>query len=249
MILNGCFFSEHLFRIVLTHILARATNGAMALDTVFVIEPRKRELANRAALKKLSPRSERRYLARRLQILRATGKMLRMQSFSDMKMRDIAAAADLSPANLYNYFKGKHELLFFCQDNSLDRMLAALRTARSAKASAAEKLRLVIESHLRCVLDDVEGSAAHRQTDKPSALPEDPKELELPEGARLRSLQLKSTGSSSAPINRKARSLRRGRSAINCDRNSVRGIHGVRCRTRHSSHPGSFELERAVVQP
>ncbi len=40
--------------------------------------------------------------------------------------------------------------------------------------------------------DTAEGSAAHRQTDKPSALPEDPKELELPEGARLRSLQLES---------------------------------------------------------
>ncbi len=100
-------------------------------------------------------------MARRLQILRAAGKMFRMQSFADMKMRDIAAAADISPANLYNYFKGKHELLFFCQDNSLDRMLAALRSARSAKGGAAEKLRLVIDSHLRCVLDEVEGSAAH----------------------------------------------------------------------------------------
>jgi AcrR family transcriptional regulator len=111
--------------------------------------------------KKDSSRAERRYVARRLQILRAVGKMFRMQSFSDMKMRDIAAAADLSPANLYNYFKGKHDLLFFCQDNSLDRMLAALRTARYSKVSAAEKLRMVIESHLRCVLDEVEGSAAH----------------------------------------------------------------------------------------
>ncbi len=40
--------------------------------------------------------------------------------------------------------------------------------------------------------DTVAGSATHRQMDKPSALPEDPKELELPEGARLRSLQLES---------------------------------------------------------
>ena len=40
--------------------------------------------------------------------------------------------------------------------------------------------------------DTVAGSATHRQVDKPSALPEDPKELELPEGARLRSLQLES---------------------------------------------------------
>jgi CRISPR-associated protein Cas1 len=40
--------------------------------------------------------------------------------------------------------------------------------------------------------DTVEGSAKHRQVDKPSALPEAPKELELPEGVRLRSLQLES---------------------------------------------------------
>jgi len=79
-------------------------------------------------------------------------------------MRDIAAAADLSPANLYNYFKGKDELLFFCQDNSLDRMLGALKNARTLKGGAAEKLKLVIESHLRCVLDEVEGSAAHLLT-------------------------------------------------------------------------------------
>lgn len=83
-------------------------------------------------------------------------------------MRDIAEAAELSPANLYNYFQGKHEILFFCQDNSLDRMIAALEKARRMRASAAERLRFVIVSHLRCVLDEVEGSAAHLLT---SALP------------------------------------------------------------------------------
>jgi AcrR family transcriptional regulator len=83
-------------------------------------------------------------------------------------MRDIAAAAALSPANLYNYFAGKHEILYFCQDNSLDRMIAALDKARRMRASAASKLRLVIASHLRCVLDEVEGSAAHLLTALPS---------------------------------------------------------------------------------
>jgi len=83
-------------------------------------------------------------------------------------MRDIAAAAELSPANLYNYFQGKHDLLFFCQDNSLDRMIAALDKARRMRASVATKLRMVIVSHLRCVLDEVEGSAAHLLT---TALP------------------------------------------------------------------------------
>jgi len=83
-------------------------------------------------------------------------------------MRDIAEAAALSPANLYNYFRGKHDLLFFCQDNTLDRLLAALEEARRKRISAAAKLRLVIFSHLRCVLDEVEGSAAHLLT---TALP------------------------------------------------------------------------------
>jgi len=109
-------------------------------------------------------RAERRYLARRLEILRAAGKQFRVSGFAETGMRDIAAAADLSPANLYNYFRGKHEILFFCQDVSLDRLLAALEKARRLRAGAAEKLRMVIVSHLRCVLDEVEGSAAHLLT-------------------------------------------------------------------------------------
>src|SRR6266480_2080753 len=110
----------------------------------------------------------RRYLARRLEILRAAGREFRVRGFAETGMRDIAAAAALSPANLYNYFRGKHEILFFCQDNSLDRMIAALDKARRMRTSAATKLRMVIVSHLRCVLDEVEGSAAHLLT---TALP------------------------------------------------------------------------------
>jgi AcrR family transcriptional regulator len=115
-----------------------------------------------------SGRQRRRYLARRLEILRAAGRQFRLRGFVETGMRDIAEAAELSPANLYNYFQGKHEILFFCQDSSLDRMLAALEKARRTKTSATAKLRAVIVSHLRCLLDEVEGSAAHLLT---SALP------------------------------------------------------------------------------
>jgi AcrR family transcriptional regulator len=113
-------------------------------------------------------RRQRRYQARRLEILRAAGREFRSRGFMETGMRGIAEAAELSPANLYNYFQGKHEILFFCQDSSLDRMIASLEKARRVKTGAAARVRLVIVSHLRCLLDEVEGSAAHLLT---NALP------------------------------------------------------------------------------
>jgi AcrR family transcriptional regulator len=128
-------------------------------------------LANTRAKTGGNGRSQLRYNARRLEILRAAGREFRTRGFTETGMREIAAAAALSPGNLYNYFQGKHEILFFCQDNSLDRLIASLEDARQLRMSAAERLRLVIVAHLRCVLDEVEGSAAHLlQTSLPQRL-------------------------------------------------------------------------------
>src|SRR5947208_16308255 len=43
-------------------------------------------------------------------------------------------------------------------------MIDDLEYARCVRTSAAIKLRMIIVSHLRCVLDEVEGSAAHLLT-------------------------------------------------------------------------------------
>ncbi len=144
------------------------TREANRLCSLLSFDCWRMKLSNNQAKSQRNGHLKRRYLARRLEILRAAGREFRVRGFAETGMRDIAAAADLSPANLYNYFRGKHDILFFCQDNSLDRMIAALDKARRIRTSAATKLRMVIVSHLRCVLDEVEGSAAHLLT---TALP------------------------------------------------------------------------------
>src|SRR5712672_2074835 len=84
-------------------------------------------LAHRRPFTAGNRRRRRRRLARRFEILRAAGREFRARGFFETGMRDIAAASDLSPANLYNYFRGKHEILFFCQDTALDHLLGALQ--------------------------------------------------------------------------------------------------------------------------
>jgi AcrR family transcriptional regulator len=96
-------------------------------------------------------------------ILRAAAQLFRERGFADTGMRDIAEAADLSAANLYHYFDGKHDLLFYCQDRALDRMLEAATAARRKFSSATERLQFVFTAHLRTVLDDIEGATAHLQ--------------------------------------------------------------------------------------
>ncbi len=103
--------------------------------------------------------------ARRLEILRAAGRVFRARGFAVAGMRDIALAADLSSANLYHYFRGKDEILFYCQDASLDRLLEQLETATRASGPVLDRLRTLAVEHVVCLLDEAYGFAAHMEVD------------------------------------------------------------------------------------
>ena len=98
-------------------------------------------------------------------ILRAAAGVFRQRGFAATGMREIAEAADLSPGNLYYYFASKHQLLYFCQNHSLDRLLETARALRAARLAPAERLRRVVRGHLACVLDELDGAAAHTEVD------------------------------------------------------------------------------------
>ena len=112
-----------------------------------------------------SERIRRKSEARRLDILRAAARVFRRSGVAAAGMREIAEEADLSPGNLYYYFAGKDELLFFCQDRTLDRMLAAAEAARASAVPVKDQLRAVILAHLHYTLDELEGATAHLEID------------------------------------------------------------------------------------
>lgn len=110
-------------------------------------------------------RLQRRADARRLEILRAAARVFRERGFAAAGMREIAQTADLSAANLYHYFRGKDEILFFCQDQAVERMLAALANAKRDRSGICDRLHDLARAHVLCLIDEVFGSAAHLEVD------------------------------------------------------------------------------------
>src|SRR2546423_11242153 len=113
----------------------------------------------------LSDRVQRKNDARRQEILRAAARVFRRLGLSATGMREIAEEADLSPGNLYYYFSGKDEILLFCQERTVERLLAAVKEARAASGACAGRLRAVMSAHVRCMLDELEGATAHLEVE------------------------------------------------------------------------------------
>ena len=106
-----------------------------------------------------------RVLARKREILRAASGLLRLQGLHGTGMRDIAAAAGMAVGNLYYYFRDKHELLAFCQEDALDRLLELAADVRALPQPPDQKLYLLIVGHVLVLHESSPGAVAHLEVD------------------------------------------------------------------------------------
>ena len=98
---------------------------------------------------------------KRAEILRRAAAVFRRKGFHGAGMREIAASLGMAPGALYYYFESKDDLLYACQMLSLKRLLQSAREAEAADLSWPDKLRQLVRSHLRHVLEELGGSFAH----------------------------------------------------------------------------------------
>jgi AcrR family transcriptional regulator len=71
------------------------------------------------------------------------------KGYHGTSMREIAAAAGIKAASVYNHFAGKEDILFEITSGTMNEMLAGGRTAISSAASPEAELRRLVEFHVR----------------------------------------------------------------------------------------------------
>lgn len=84
-------------------------------------------------------------------IVDAAAGVIARKGYHGATMRDVAAACDLSAANLYRYLSGKEDLLYQVQRRILEAAVTSAQAALVAR-SARDRLRAVATDHIRRVV-------------------------------------------------------------------------------------------------
>ena len=95
------------------------------------------------------------YDAKLESILRAAAVIFAEKGYHQASIRDIARGTGISLSGLYYYFQSKEELLFLIEDHALETLLAGLERAIAGVTDPREKLRLLIDNHLRFFVENM----------------------------------------------------------------------------------------------
>ena len=97
--------------------------------------------------------------ATRVEILKSAAAAFRKLGYHGATVEQIAAALQMKKGNLYYYFRNKEEILFACHQYSLDRLLELLDQVVRSTAPPDAKLRRLIVSTVKVILDELHGTA------------------------------------------------------------------------------------------
>ncbi len=85
----------------------------------------------------------------RERILESAVRLFGERGYDQLSMRELAADAGCSPANLYHHFRSKYELFATIIEQAMRLHLVGLQAAESAHEDPVEQLRQVLETHVR----------------------------------------------------------------------------------------------------
>lgn len=108
-----------------------------------------------------TPPEKQRVLDRKRAILWAASVAFRERGFHRAGMREIASALGMTVGNLYYYFSSKQELLAFCQQEALGRLLALAEQLEGEDLAAPQRLYSWVLGHVQILNEDTPGSLAH----------------------------------------------------------------------------------------
>lgn len=98
---------------------------------------------------------------KKVEILQSAAEAFGRNGYLATTMEEISKKLLMTKGSLYYYFKNKEEILYFCQDYSLSRLLDLLKEVNALDAPPDEKLRWLIVRQISIILDELKAAAMH----------------------------------------------------------------------------------------
>jgi AcrR family transcriptional regulator len=93
----------------------------------------------------------------RLQIVRGAASAFRKSGYHATNMNQIADAVNMTKSNLYNYFTAKEDILFFCHQYGMIRLVKLLDRINATSHAPEVKLRRLITGFVHLMNDELDG--------------------------------------------------------------------------------------------
>lgn len=100
-------------------------------------------------------------LERRDQVLRTAERLFSQRGFHAASIRDIAEALNIKGGSLYAHIESKEDLLWDIVSAAADRFFAAVEPIVGGGLVPIEKLRRLIQAHVRVITDNLEAAAVY----------------------------------------------------------------------------------------